>query len=442
MTTEASAERGTRMNRYLSTLPTTVVAATRRRIASATLLLPCLVLLSGCLFDRSVRPALDLGLVLPPTWQIDTAYQLDTDLDQDAEWVICYTFDNLQNAAFVPIQCAIYDMARREPKLPVFYPYHLQAPGWTYLGEGTQKVSVSLQNVISASEVPGDPDSDADPYEVVVTNRAPSGFIDRVSIFRWYDNVPSELRNRTDPHEVLVLPNQAPAWGEWYECVGMFASGFKVELAFNQVTVTERLNDRSQLARIDVYTYDPGRGLEGYLDEAQELVPPTSSCIGFAHGIPADVAESPYPEKIVMAFLHTFNRDPGFGDNFLSADGKQSRRSGWIGQHFARTAQKVCVKLVSYGPPNEIKSEIRAFGQAQDQQITDLQVLSQDPTPTRVITDAPTISAQVETWHTTLGQPKVIKVQWKLARAKVDDANEGTSTVSQWKIDEACEVAE
>jgi hypothetical protein len=430
------------MNRHCTTVPTTVAASVRRWIASTTLLFSCLILLSGCLLNKSVRPALDLGLALPPTWQIDTAYQLDTDLDQEAEWVICYTFDNLENAAFVPIQCAIYDMARREPKLPIFYPYHLQAPGWTYLGEGTQRVSVSLQNVISASDVPGDPDLDVDPYEVVVSNQAPSGFIDRVSIFRWYDNVPSELRNRTDPHEVLVLPNQAPAWGEWYECVGMFKSAFRVELAFNQVTVWERLNDRSQLARIDIYTYDPGSGLEGYLDEAQQLVPPASSCIGFAHGIPADVAESPYPEKIVMAFLHTFNRDPSFGDNFLSADGKQSRRSGCIGQHFARTAQNVCVKLVSYGPPNEIKSEIRAFGQAQDQQITDLQVLTQDSTPTRVIMDTPTISAQVETWHTILGQSEMIKVQWRLVRAEVDDANEGTSTVGQWKIDEACEVAE
>jgi hypothetical protein len=430
------------MNRHLPTLPTTVVTAARRGIASTTLFLSCLFLLSGCLLDTGVRPAMDLGLALPPTWEIDTVYQLDTDLDQDTEWVICYTFDNLENEAFVPIRCAIYDMARREPRLPIFYPYHLQAPGWTYLGEGTQKVSVSLQNVISASGTAESPASDADPYEVVVSNRSPSGFTDRVSIFRWYDNVPINLRNRTDPHEVLILPNQPPSWGEWYECVGMFQSGFKVNLEFNQVTVTERLNDRSQLARIDLYEYDPGSGLDGYLDDSQQLVPPDSSCIGFAHGIPTNVAESRYPEKIVMAFLTTFDREPDFGDSFLSTSGTQSRASGCIRQHFARTAQPVCVKLVSYGPSNELKSEIRAFGQAQDQLITDLQVLSQDPIPTRVSLDTPTISAQVETWHTVPGLSEVIKVRWRLVRAERDGAQEGTSTVGQWKIDEACEIAE
>jgi hypothetical protein len=394
------------------------------------------------MLKKEVRPTVDLELALPATWTIDTAYQLDTDRDGDTEWVICYTFDNLENQAFVPIRCAIYDMGRREPKLPVFYPYHLQAPGWTYLGEGTKRVSVRLQNVISSTQTTTNPDIRPEFNEVVVTNAGPSGFVNRVSIFQWHDNIPSDLRKRTDPHEVLVMPNQPPSSGEWYECIGMFKSTFRVEIGINRVTVIERLNDRSQLARIDYYEYDAGRGLEGYLDQAQQLVQPASSCISFALGIPSDVAESPYPEKIVMAFQRTFNRVPDYGESFLSTDGRQSRSSGCLGEHFAKTAKDVCVKLISYGPPSEVESEVRAFGQANDQRVTDLQVLTQNEVTTQDYLDTSDIQAQVDTLHTISGETREIKVRWTLVRQGKTEGEQGTSTVGQWKIVEACEVVE
>jgi hypothetical protein len=336
-------------------------------------------------------------------------------------------------------------MARREPKLPVFYPYHLQAPGWTFLGEGVDKVVVDLRNVISNPQSTGSPALETDPPEVVVTNRSPNGFINRVSIYRWQDNVTSELRKRTDPHEVLVVPGQPPSSGEWYECLGMFESSLKVEVTLDQVTVTERLNDRSQLARVDVYKYNPNRGFEGYLNSAQQLVAPDSSCIGFAHGIPADVAESPYPEKIVMAFQQTFNKDPDFGSSYLAAEAKQSRKGGCVGQYYARSAQDVCVKLVSYGPPNETESEIRAYGQAEAQTVSDLEARTQSEVKIQATQEATPlqfpIQAFVETWHTTPEAPSSeIRIRWKLVREETSDEQGNASSEGQWKIVEACEL--
>jgi hypothetical protein len=427
------------MNRS-PTMPAQFIgAAIWRKFALTALVLSCTVLLPGCMRTlQRPRADLDLKIALPPTWEIDTADQIDTDGDEEAEMVICYTFDNPANMAFAPIRCAIYDIARREPKLPVIYPYHLQAPGWTYLGEGTGKVSVRLQNVIS----PTVPTSDPDPLEVVVTSLGPSGFVNRVSIFRWNDNIPSELRKRTDPHEVLILPSQPPSSGEWYECVGMFESSFRVDIQANKVTVTERANDRSQLARI--FVYEPNLGLGGYLNESQQLVQPVSSCIGFAHGLPADVADSPYPEKIVMAFQQTFNKGPDFGSSLLTVDAQKSRATGCIGQHFAQSAQGVCVKLASYGPPEETKSEIVAFGEADQQGVTDLQALEQPEVETQATLEATPstnlISAPVETWHTIPGQPsQEIKLRWTLVREEKADGEEGTSIEGQWKI-KACQT--
>jgi hypothetical protein len=414
-------------------------APTWCKLALTTLILSCAILLPGCARTlQRPRTDLDLTITLPPSWVIDTADRIDADGDQEDEIAICYTFDNPENKAFAPIRCAIYDIARREPKLPIIYPYHLQAPGWTYLGEGTGKVSVRLQNVISPTMSTSDPD----PGEVVVTSMGTSGFVNRVSIFRWNDNIPSELRKRTDPHEVLVVPNQPRSSGEWYECVGMFESTFRVDIETNKVTVTERMNDRSQLARITVY--EPDKWLGGYLNQAQQLVQPVSSCIGFAHGIPADVAVSPYPEKIVMAFEQTFNRDPGLSSSLLTADAQKSRTTGCIGQYFALSAKDVCVKLVSYGPPDETESEIRAFGEADTQGVTDLQALDQPEVKTQATLEATPstrlIKAQVETWHTVLGQPsQVIKIRWTLVREEKTDGEEGTSTEGQWKIVEGCQ---
>jgi hypothetical protein len=199
------------------------------------------------------------------------------------------------------------------------------------------------------------------------------------------------------------------------------------------------------LAQIDTYVYDPSKGFEGYLDQAQQLVPPSSSCIGFAHSIPADTTKSPYPEKIVMAFQRTFNQDPGFGGSYLTAGAQERRKTGDAWRHFAPERSGVCVRLVSYGPPEETESEIRAFGEADLQGVTDLEARSQSGVTTQATVQAPAgtppIRAQVETWHQAPGEsPGEIRLRWTLVRQESKDEQDGPSTEGQWKIDDVREI--
>ena len=404
------------MNKSLST------TGAWQRFARAVLIRSCAILIAGCIAGcarplQRLRTDLDLKITLPPSWEVDRADQLDTDGDGELEWVICYTFDIPGNKEFVPIRCAIYDVARREPKLPVIYPYHLQAPGWTYLGEGMGKVSVMVEDMVTVSRPPSDPKA----KEVIVTNKSADGFINRVSIFRWHDSIPKELRKRTDPSEVLIVPNQPPGEGEWYECLGMFESTLDIKVQTDQITVIDRTwedryaTDRSQLARVNIY--QPDSRLGGYLDENHNLVPPTSTCIDFAHGMPADVGDSPYPEKIVMAFQKTFMVEPNYGRGLLTASAREARQNPaqnnpW--HYFGRAVTDTCVQIVSYGPPDETKAEITAFDAAE------VRIQS-------------TIRAQVETLtvHRIAGQDssQEIKATWSLVREEQEESQQG-----RWKI--------
>lgn len=405
------------MNMSLST------AGAWQRFARAALILSCAILFAGCITGcarplQRPRTDLDLRITLPPSWEVDRADQLDTDGDGELEWVICYTFDVPGNKDFVPIRCAIYDIARREPKLPVIYPYHLQAPGWTYLGEGSGKVSVMVEDMVTVSGSTSDPAE----KEVTVTNKNAEGFVNRVSIFRWYDSIPKELRKRTDPSEVLIVPNQPREEGEWYECLGMFESTLDIQVQTDQITVIDRTwedryaTDRSQLARVNIYR--PNSRLGGYLDENHNLVPPTWTCIDFAHGMPLDVADSPYPEKIVMAFQKTFMVEPDYGKVLLTANARENRQdpaqhNPW--HYFSGAIADTCVQVVSYGPPDETKAEITAF----------------DAAEFRIQSD---IRAQVETLavHRIAGQnaSQEIKATWSLVREEQEEGQQG-----RWKID-------
>jgi hypothetical protein len=175
--------------------------------------------------SEDTRKELDFKVALPDTWEeLSRVERLDTDGDGEKEWVILYAFDTPSNESVAPIRVAIYDVARREPRLPIFYPYHLQAPGWTFLGEGLERVEVRMANVVSIAPdgIPGEAE------EIIVQNRGPAGAINRVSIYRWIDKVPLELRKRTDPNEILLVQGEPMGKGEWYQCIGMFAGTLQV----------------------------------------------------------------------------------------------------------------------------------------------------------------------------------------------------------------------
>jgi hypothetical protein len=108
--------------------------------------------------------------------------------------------------------------------------------------------------------------------EVVVENKGPDGEVMRASIFQWRNTVAPEYRNRVDPREYIFVPSQPPpANSQWYQCIGLFEATVRVQVETNQVTVVDRMNDRSQLARVNVYK--PAAATGGYLYGGQDLVP-------------------------------------------------------------------------------------------------------------------------------------------------------------------------
>jgi hypothetical protein len=328
--------------------------------------------LSGCEERQENEEQLSFQFVLPEGWQVVNAdhtgrvTRLDTDGDQEAEWVLLYSFDTPGNENFVPIRCAVYHTVRREPRLPIIYPYHLQAPGWTYLGEGSDRVSVRVEDVLTDIEPDSNyaPGTYFAPNEVIVESRDPSGRVTRASIFQWRNTVvPAEYRKRIDPREHIVIPSEPPEGNsQWYQCIGLFEGSAGVQVEADEVTVSERLDDRSQLARVQ--TYEPTAGAGGYLRGGQELVTPVSSCVDFAYGLGEDIAQSPYPEKIVMAFHKQFRaQDADYGALYLTERARLQREAApeWtlFGLNRLPPVQSVCIKELRYG--NEMSAEMQSY---------------------------------------------------------------------------------
>lgn len=328
-----------------------------RRIAA--LLLVCsMCTLVGCA-NEEMRKELDFSFALPSSWNLVNIERLDTDGDAEREWVILYTFDTPSNAAFAPVRCAIYHIARREPSLPIIYPYHLQAPGWTYLGEGGDRTQVEMKDVITHYGL--DPRQVySTTEEVIVQSKDGNGQVTRASIFQWRDNVQDK---RVDPREVVIQPNLNNEQGQWYECVGLFEGSLRVDIQPDAVAVWDRLNDRSQLARVNVYK--PSGSPGGYLLDNHELVAPTLSCIDFAFGRPEALSESPYPEKIVIAFLQEFTEGPLFGSQYLTDQAKRDQQNDSFGywRPFASDTAlpTLCIKELSYDPDSETQVQVQAI---------------------------------------------------------------------------------
>lgn len=390
---------------------------------SFVLLLVLGALLSGCA-RQETRKELDFRVALPDSWEVDKVERMDTDHDGDNEWVILYAFDAPSDRAYAPIRVAVYDIAHREPKLPIIYPYRLQAPGWTFLGEGMGKVSVRVENVVTVDP----PDAEEDRAEIVVQSIGPDDKINRVSIYRWQDNIPTELRKRTDPHEILLVPGQPIASGEWYQCIGMFSASYEIRMGQDWVIVVDRLNDRSQLAKVAEYRADGD--VNGYLDASHHLVNPHSVCIDFALGVPSDVALSPYPEKIVMAYHLSFNQDPPYGRDYLTENAQDSLGSeDW--KPFSPGTRQVCVKQISYGPSQETESEIQSFGIANDQTSTDIDVRANpDATPSPPQAAEPIRAVVQTTASYGPNEDETLQIEWHLVR---EAQSNGQQEV--WKID-------
>jgi len=244
---------------------------------------------------------IDLKTILPPSLEAVDVQRLDPLAGPGRQWLVLYKYD--LTPRFSPIAGVVYRADRggsNQP--PVIFPYRLLLPDRDYLG--SDDVSVSPRDVLAAQ--PG--------VELVAENRNADEFVTEAAIFRWHDPFPNEVWREPEDER-------------YYECMGFFRAS-KVEVGQDQVITQELVGDRSQLARYYLYRPD-ARG--SYLIGGVELAVAQDSWIDFAFGQAGNVFDSPYPEKIVLAFYKALGGPMDSLRAFLSEDGKKLLDAGLPG---------------------------------------------------------------------------------------------------------------
>lgn len=285
--------------------------------------------LAACNPIKREDPRLDFTKILPEELRAQQVERLDTDNDGHLEWVLFYQYDVIEGQTgrrFSPIAAVVYNadvpQGRKEP--PVIYPYPLRPPDEDYLGEN--RCQVRMADAITTNDGP----------EVVVESIDANGLITDAAIFTW----------RVD--------EEAGAGSRGYKCLGFFRTRGQIGISTDLVVVQERTDERSQLAVRRVYRPQNG----SYLDEHDQLRPPVESSVEFAFGKPKDVTNSPYPEKIVLAFYKDINTDAVL--DYLSQAGRERLVRGKLdtGSPWPRSRiDKALVRELRYVPPIPGSSE-------------------------------------------------------------------------------------
>jgi hypothetical protein len=252
-------------------------------VITLALCLLALVALTACSGSRSEpeTPAETLNfeqdIPLPLGKPVLAVQRVDTDSDKKLEWVLFYRFDQVGTGG--PVAALVYDVVNDPTsQLPMVYPYKLRTPNQDYLAEDVPHVG--LYNILTEST--GTPRN-----ELVFTTTH------EVVVFRL----------TRDP-DVFAADNSP-----LYRCVGFFRSD---AVAFDpktfEVTVTSNAGfERSQLVTRSYYDPASSDQFDGYfVATTTSLVPPKESQVDFSEGrIPDAILDTPYPEKIVLAFYQT-----------------------------------------------------------------------------------------------------------------------------------------
>lgn len=216
----------------------------------------------------------DFFAIYPPQEKVEAVYYEDTDGDGEKEWVVFHKFD-LTNVGS-PYAGTVYDFDRGDP--PVVFPYKLVPPDRDYLSE--RAASLELVDVVTVGEVTAEPELMV--YDTSRTN---------LNIFRHIPNsFPWEFP-RDDPRR--------------YQVIGTFRGdgGVTYNPTTKHVTVIDREDfDRSQLSVQTVYALDENRGTYMSVTNPEQLKAPIASTVSFSHGMPPDVLDTPYPEKLILGF--------------------------------------------------------------------------------------------------------------------------------------------
>jgi hypothetical protein len=221
----------------------------------------------------------DFFTLLPEQYSVQEVVYYDTDGDGKEEWVVFYQFDLADGRS--PYAGAVYDSDRGNP--PVLFPYRLLPPDRDYLSE--ESTHLNFEDIVKVGEVEPVP-------ELLVYGQAGSINTD-LTIFRHVPNSFDWEFPRDEPRR--------------YQVIGAFRGdgGVVFEPDDKTVTVHSRAGyDRSQLAIETVYALDEARGSYMSVTDPQQLDAPRSSRVVFAFGMPPDILETPYPEKVVLGFYH------------------------------------------------------------------------------------------------------------------------------------------
>jgi hypothetical protein len=276
---------------------------------------------------RQPDKKLDFTQILPKTKRPEEVQLLDADGDGKDEWIVFYKFDLVEGATgrkFSPIGAAVYNEDHGDP--PVVFPYELHPPGRRYLGE--RQCNAQPQDLITTNEGP----------ELLVRCLAEEGLVMDLSVFHWFDHDEDDLSR--DPSEEQ----------QGYECLGFFHGNGGIKFDGSKVVVKERTEDRSQLSFKSVYTVREGRYFQ---PGTGELWPPQETSIEFAFGVPEDVTQSPYPEKVVLAFYLALGKNNPLAETYLSEDSglKDLVESDSFGTETrGDQIKKVLIKSIEYAP--------------------------------------------------------------------------------------------
>ena len=292
--------------------------------------------------------------------------RVDTDGDDQEEWVVFYRFDQVDNRG--PVAALIYDVVLdSESLLPVVYPYKLRTPHENYLAQVQPEVTL------------------------VDIMQEPDGTTRKELLFK----TPNELAFFRLNRDVANKPTDDPAL---YRCVGFFRSdgGVSFDSETLRVTVTSLTGfERSQL--VTRHHYRPEA--DGYfVTDTTTLVSPFQSEVDFPAGIPSDILDTPYAEKIVLAFYQTLGR---------SVEGPQP--SDYLSEQAAKEFEAGSLRYGSPFPLDQIQlAVVKELGYY----------------PTQEESESAAVTVKV-VFHPKAGQrSSLIEVRWTLIRVQ-----------NQWKMD-------
>lgn len=285
--------------------------------------------------------------------RVTNVMRLDTDDDNFEEWVVMYEYD--LGTEKTPLQVVIYDNDRGNP--PVIFPYELRVPGRDYLSEDGWAS-------FDRAQIDGQ-----GPREIMIR----SGNQTELSMFRFRQN-----------SEQWDFPRDAPPR---YEAIGYFKGngGVTYDSATKAVTVIDRGGfDRSQLVARSIYDLNPATAtywdqLYEWSDFNRQLAAPIYTTIDFWNNPPDNVADTTYPEKVVLAFYASAcgaeanERCPLVAANwqpsdFLAQDALTEYNSGNMA-YFGLAGPAVSQLAVSdlgYDPGGETDTDLAASGQGRD----------------------------------------------------------------------------